>query len=70
MLRLSRLNGQEIVVNLEVVATLESTPDTAITLTNGVRYLVRETIDEVLAKAVDYRRRILAGPVVVTDDGV
>lgn len=63
MVHLSRLNGSPFVVNVEVVAYLESTPDTAVTLTNGDKFLVRETVDEIIAMAIEYRQRIFKGPI-------
>ncbi len=64
MLRLSKLNGQELVVNLDIIKTLEATPDTVVSLMNGDRFIVREGIDEVVKRAIDYKRRILAGPMI------
>jgi flagellar protein FlbD len=64
MIRLTRLNRQPIVINAEVIAFVESDPDTLVVLTNGDRVHVRETVDELVDSVVAYRRRILAGPVV------
>ncbi|MBI4510278.1 MAG: flagellar FlbD family protein [Deltaproteobacteria bacterium] len=63
MIRLSRRNGDLLVANLEVIAYLERTPDTLVVLTNGDKFLVRESVEEVIQKAVEYRRQIAAGPV-------
>ena len=61
MVKLTHLNGREFVVNVDVVATLEATPDTVVTLTNGTKLLVKEKIEEVIDRAVGYRRRIVEG---------
>lgn len=58
MIRLTRLNGRPIVVNAEVVESLESTPDTLICFINGNKLAVRETVDSVVAKVLEYRQRI------------
>ncbi|MBU2702005.1 flagellar protein FlbD [Sporomusaceae bacterium BoRhaA] len=60
MIKLSRLksNGTEIILNAELIETIEQTPDTVITLTNGKKILVEESMDEVVRKAMDYRRAI------------
>lgn len=58
MIRLTRLNGQPLVVNAEVIKTVEQTPDTMVTLLNGDHLIVRETLDEVVERAIDYGRRL------------
>ncbi len=58
MIRLSRLDGSEIYLNAEHIQLVESTPDTHILLTNGQRYLVRETSEMVAELAVTYQRRV------------
>ncbi len=59
MIRLTRLNHQEITINAEIIEHIESTPDTLIKLTNGQSIMVRETVDEVVALVIGYKRRIL-----------
>lgn len=61
MVWLSHLNGTPFVVNLEVIATIEATPDTLVTLLNGTKLLVRESVVEVVARAVAFRLRIANG---------
>ena len=63
MIRLTRLNHDLVVVNAHVIAFVESTPDTLITLTSGDRVHVRESLDEVVDLVVKYHRRIQAGQV-------
>ncbi|EKP93673.1 flagellar FlbD family protein [Thermaerobacter subterraneus] len=60
MVPVTRLDGREVVVNAELIETLEATPDTVITLTTGRRLVVREPVDRVIERVVAYRRRILA----------
>ena len=57
MVTLTRLNGSTIVVNAEMIEMLEATPDTVITLTNGKKLLAKESVSEVVARIIDYRRR-------------
>lgn len=61
MVKLTRLNRQAIVINAEVIAFVESDPDTLVVLTNGDRVHVRETVDELVASVIAYRRRIVSG---------
>ncbi|MGD0835212.1 MAG: flagellar FlbD family protein [Polyangia bacterium] len=62
MIPLVRLDGSEVVVNAELIATVEKTPDTMLTLTTGHHILVKQTVDEVVAEVIQYRRKITAGP--------
>ena len=60
MIVLHKLNEQEIVVNAELIETLESGPQTVIHLATGNKVLVRETADEIVAKVVEYRKAVNA----------
>ena len=60
MIALTRLNGERIAVNPELVERAEEQPETVITLTNGARYVVAETLDEVMEKIRKYRSSVLA----------
>ncbi len=64
MIRLTGLNGRDVVVNAMLVERIEAVPDTVITLTTGNTYVVRESVDEVIEGAVDYLRSLRGG-----DDG-
>jgi flagellar protein FlbD len=64
MIPLIRLDGSEVVVNAELIATVEKTPDTMLTLTTGHHIIVKQTVEDVVASVVEYRRRILCGPIV------
>ncbi|MEN3039107.1 MAG: flagellar FlbD family protein [Candidatus Kryptonium sp.] len=59
MIKVTRLNGQEIVVNAELIEYLEASPDTIIALTTGKKIMVKESIDEVIEKIIHYRQRCL-----------
>jgi len=69
MIPLLRLDGTEVVVNAELIATVEKTPDTMLTLTTGHHILVKESVEDVVARVVEYRRKILAGPTVPREEG-
>lgn len=58
MIKLTRLNGKMFVVNAELIRTVEALPDTTITLINGDHLIVRETMDDVVDKTVDYGRSL------------
>ncbi|MFP4145470.1 MAG: flagellar FlbD family protein [Phycisphaeraceae bacterium] len=58
MITVTRLNGKQFVVNAELIRTVESNPDTTITLVNGDHLLVRESMQEVVELAIDYGRSL------------
>lgn len=67
MIVLSRLDGKELVVNAEHILTVESMPDTMLLLSGGHRLVVRESVDEVVERVVEYRRRISTTPEVLAN---
>ena len=58
MIRLTRLNKSEIVINAELIQYLEETPDTVITLTTGNKIVVLENASAIVDKVVEYKRKI------------
>lgn len=62
MIRVTRLNHQPIVLNAELIEYLEATPDTVISMTNGQKMTVLESLDEVMAGVIEYRRAIRERP--------
>ena len=58
MITVTRLDERVIVINAELIKMIESTPDTIITLINGDTLIVRENVDEVVRRAIDYARQI------------
>lgn len=58
MIALTRLNGQQFVVNAERIRYVESTPDTVVCCDSGDRIMVREPLSEVMRRAIDYARVI------------
>jgi len=58
MIKLTRLNGEEFVVNADLIRFVESRPDTFVTLTTNDRFIVRESLDEVVRRTVEHSRTI------------
>ncbi|MCA9289994.1 MAG: flagellar FlbD family protein [Phycisphaerales bacterium] len=58
MITVTRLNGKRLVVNAELIRTVEENPDTTITLVNGDHLLVVETMAEVVEKSIEYGRHL------------
>lgn len=59
MITVTRLNGSEIVVNTDLIETVEATPDTVLTLVDGKKYVVHETPEEVVSRIREFRVSIL-----------
>lgn len=58
MITVTRLDKRVVVLNADLIKMIEATPDTIITLLNGDMVIVRESVDEVVHRAVDYQRQI------------
>ena len=58
MIKLTRLNGDEFVVNAALIQFVESRPDTYVTLTSDDRIIVRESVEEVVKRSISYSRAI------------
>ena len=59
MIRLTRINKVPLVLNSDLIEHLEVTPDTVVSLTNGQKFLILETPEEVIDKVVEFRRLIM-----------
>jgi flagellar protein FlbD len=57
---LTRLNGQSMAVNSDLIKLIESSHDTVITLFAGEKVVVREDMEEVIARIINFRRAILS----------
>ena len=60
MIQLTKLNGRSILVNPDLIRTIESTPDTLLKFTDGETLMVRETPREVINFVVSFRRECAA----------
>ncbi len=58
MIEVTRLNKKTFVLNCDWIETVEATPDTVITLTNGKKYVVAEKVDDIIAKVVEYKQKV------------
>jgi flagellar protein FlbD len=59
MIQLTKLHGEKIVVNADLVEFVEATPDTIISTTSGKKMMVKESVDEVVKLVIEYRRKCL-----------
>jgi len=58
MIKVTRLNGKEFVVNAELIQYVEATPDSVITLVNHEKLVVKEPLDEIIRRVVEYGRTL------------
>ena len=58
MITVTRLDKRVVLLNADLIKMLESTPDTIITLISGDTMIVRESVEEVVRRAIDYQRQI------------
>ena len=58
MISVTRLNGKPIVVNADLIRSVEENPDTTITLVNGDHIIVQEPMAQIVDKAVEYGRSL------------
>ena len=63
MIMLTKFNSKtnqkgEFVLNAEIIETIEETPDTVVTLTNGKKLIVDEPMDEIVRRVMKYRRTL------------
>ncbi len=59
MIKLTKINGTECFLNHALIETIEESPDTCITMTNGNRYLVKENGDEIQEKIISFNVEVL-----------
>jgi flagellar protein FlbD len=60
VIRVTRLNGERFALNPDLIERVEAHPDTVAFLVDGTKYVVKETVDEVLLEIREYRAGILA----------
>ena len=56
MIKVTRLNNSELVVNAEMIEFVEATPDTIISLLSGKKLMVAESVDTVIERVIEYRK--------------
>lgn len=58
MVKVTKLNDVQIVINCDFIEEMKETPDTTITLTTGKKIIVKETVDEIIDEICEYKRKI------------
>src|SRR5215218_7130078 len=60
VIRVTRLNGERFALNPDLIERVEGHPDTVAFLVDGTKYVVKESVDEVLQEIREFRASILA----------
>ncbi len=60
MILVTRLNGPQFALNPDLVERADSTPDTVVTLVDGTKYVIAETVGEFIELVRLYRAGVLA----------
>ncbi len=65
----TRLAGQQFAVNPDLIQRIETTPDTILTLIDGTKYVIAESLDEVTDRIITYRASVVARTMVLAEEG-
>lgn len=60
MIQLTRLNNEQFALNTDLIERVDVTPDTVLTLIDGTKYVVAESIDELIDRVVAFRARVVS----------
>jgi len=66
MIALRRINGHEFILNADLIESLESTPDTVVTLISGKKLIVQNSLEEIVRKTIKYKQLCNQSMTVVT----
>ncbi|MEW8955123.1 flagellar FlbD family protein [Clostridium sp.] len=58
MITVRAMTGKDFILNCDHIEKIESVPETLITLTNGKKYIVMETPNEVIKRAIEYKNKM------------
>lgn len=58
MLEVTRLNGQKVIINCDLIEYIDANPDTTISLTTSNRFVVKESVEEVIERIINYKKQI------------
>ena len=63
MIEVTRINHLPLILNADLIEHIETTPDTIISLTNGQKLVVLESVEEIISRVINFRRAVQAGPI-------
>jgi len=56
----TRLNGRPVALNCDLIERAEATPETVLTLVDGTKYVVAESVEDILVKVREFRASVIA----------
>lgn len=60
MIVVTRLNGPRVALNCDLIERAEQTPDTVLTLVDGTKYVVQESVEQVVDEIRAFRASVIA----------
>ena len=57
MIKVTRLNESELVINADLIEFVEAIPETIISLTTGKKIMIKETVDDIIERVAEFKRR-------------
>jgi flagellar protein FlbD len=66
MIVVTRLDGSSALLNIDLIVTIEQTPDTMLSLTTGDMMLVRESPEELVERITRFKRGVERAAELVT----
>jgi len=70
MIKVTRLDNSKVLINVGLIQTLQATPDTIITFTSSEKMIVKEPVEELSKKILDYQRSIYTGMPFFINEGI
>jgi flagellar protein FlbD len=61
VVKLTRINGDSVTVNCDLILFVEAASETTITLANGERMKIRESIEDLCDKVMEFKRSVISG---------
>jgi flagellar protein FlbD len=62
MIELTRLHGEKLIINVNLIEFIEATPDTMISTTTGKKIMVQENVEEVVRRSLEFYRKCQPPP--------
>src|SRR5689334_17687893 len=70
MITLTRLSGSVFVLNSDLIERIDATPDSVVTLIDGKKYVVAETLEQIIDLVRTYRGEVIAVGAHIADQPV
>ena len=65
MVKITKFNGKEIMINSDLIEFIETTPDTIITLTTGKKVIVKDKVEDIIEEIVKFKKKIYGLPQII-----